>query len=44
MQRTLNYTYLTLRVGVSLPLPVEHEWTVGPIPFGDGLGREVALR
>ena len=23
---------------------MEHEWTVGPIPFKDGLGREVVLR
>ena len=23
---------------------MEFEWTVGPIPFGDGRGREVSLR
>ena len=52
-QRTLDHgkevswAHLTLRLRAPIPgVPklVEHEWTVGPIPFKDGLGREVVIR
>lgn len=37
------WVQLTVRSWAGAP-HIEVEWTVGPIPFEDGLGREVALR
>ena len=43
MQEYLPWMTQTLRIFTGAP-QAEVEWTVGPIPFKDGLGREAVVR
>lgn len=38
-----NYTSVTLRLYNNLPY-IESEWTVGPIPVDNGIGKEITLK
>ena len=43
MQEYFPWMSQTLRISTGTP-QAEVEWTVGPIPFKDGLGREAVVR